>query len=765
MRVSTRRRCRQARGGFGRVVSRVLLVTVLVAVALVGFTAPAGAAPTWSVVPSPTPAGANANGTLSSVSCTSASNCFAVSASQDQGVFKTFAVEWNGISWSRVATVNSPLAGQHGSGLTGVSCFGAFCMAVGYYFAGPGITQRTLAERWNGTSWSIVASPNPGGATGAQLNGVSCTSATSCFAVGESAGTAFIERWNGSTWSIVTSPNPAGATRSRLAAVSCATADRCAAAGSSTVGGTTRAFVVRWNGTKWLLSPVPTRSGAVFSWLTGVACPTTIRCFAVGWSSNAQGADRTLIYRWNGTAWATNVSPTPAGNSHVALNGVSCASTTSCEAVGTVLTAGFNYQGFVERWNGTSWSQTTVNAPVPRTGGLNGVSCVSDASCFAVGDSSVQTLSWSWTVQWNGSNWSTVASPNPTKPGMSLLQSVSCSAASECLAVGDRFATNKPLAERWNGSTWSTVATPSPAGTDATLSRVSCATTTSCFAVGRARSGSTTHTLVEQWNGASWSEVVSPNPSGTNDALYGVSCPSATSCFAVGGSGSGTLVVRWNGSSWSSASSPNPAGTAATLSGVSCTSSTSCVAVGNYYTGSSTHTLVERWNGTSWAIVASPNRAGADANFLVNVSCSSDTWCVAVGYSYTNSATGLFVGRTLVERWNGLSWAIATSPGPPGDHFTLLNDVSCASNSSCVAVGQSSAEFRCGCDESRPTLGARTLIERWNGTSWSIEPSPEPAGSVDRELNGVSCLTGLPCFAVGAWQNGAATHTLVKRYS
>ena len=72
--------------------------------------------------------------------------------------------------------------------LQGVSCTSATaCTAVGDYVNRDG-TQVTLAERWNGTSWTIQSTPNPTGAQyagwTATLQGVSCTSATACTAVG-----------------------------------------------------------------------------------------------------------------------------------------------------------------------------------------------------------------------------------------------------------------------------------------------------------------------------------------------------------------------------------------------------------------------------------------------------------------------------------------------------------------------------------------------------------------------------------------------------
>jgi hypothetical protein len=96
-----------------------------------------------------------------------------------------------------------------------VSCKSATsCIAVGHYQKprnrfdfGPTLT---LAERWNGTKWTIVSSPNPG-ANVSDLAAVSCWGTTHCFAVGsQTASTTqtLTERWNGTTWAVVASPNP-----------------------------------------------------------------------------------------------------------------------------------------------------------------------------------------------------------------------------------------------------------------------------------------------------------------------------------------------------------------------------------------------------------------------------------------------------------------------------------------------------------------------------------------------------------------------------
>src|ERR1700723_1702098 len=80
--------------------------------------------------------------------------------------------------------------------LSSVSCPSpGMCMAVGGYVTA-GNQTRTLAERWNGTSWSIVGTENMGSSD--ELWSVSCASASSCSAVGDAGGQSvpMAQQWN-----------------------------------------------------------------------------------------------------------------------------------------------------------------------------------------------------------------------------------------------------------------------------------------------------------------------------------------------------------------------------------------------------------------------------------------------------------------------------------------------------------------------------------------------------------------------------------------
>ena len=257
-----------------------------------------------------------------------------------------------------------------------------------------------------------------------------------------------------------------------------------------------------------------------------------------------------------------------------------------------------------------------------------------------------------------------------------------------------------------------------------------------------------------RWDGTTWSVMTSPNATGANESLLsGVACSSATNCKAVGSSVSSTgtiktLVEHWNGTSWSIVASPNSSGNSAPLSSVSCPSATSCNAVGGSYSGGVFGTLVEHWNGTTWSIVPSPNPSGSTFASLSGVACFSSTSCDAVGAYETSSP----MNSTLVEHWNGTTWAIVASPNPGGG--AGLSGISCPSATDCYAVGA----FVSG----SPSY---TFAEQWNGTSWAIVSTPNPASSTGAGLVGVACPAPTTCFAVGDYSTNVGDYTLVEKYA
>jgi hypothetical protein len=166
----------------------------------------------WSIVKSPSP-GASYNG-LGGLAVVSPKNIWATgSLSSDGGnTSQTLVERWNGAQWNLVSSPNVP--GAIYNGLGGIASIGARDLwAVGESESPPTHTTHTLIERWSGARWSIVASPNVG-TGGNAFAGIAYGPGGDLWAVGSYVDTTsflnhtLTERWNGSAWVIVKSPNP-----------------------------------------------------------------------------------------------------------------------------------------------------------------------------------------------------------------------------------------------------------------------------------------------------------------------------------------------------------------------------------------------------------------------------------------------------------------------------------------------------------------------------------------------------------------------------
>ena len=386
--------------------------------------------------------------------------------------------------WSIQPTPN--LSGPPQGGLDSVSCTAASaCAAVGDY-VNPSGTGVPLAERWNGTEWTVQSIPNPGGS--GVLSGVSCGGANSCTAVGNyvsSLGTVvtLAEHWNGTSWAIQTTPDPAGASRSVLSGVSCTADGACTAVGYYVnSSGTGQTLAEHWDGTSWKIETTATPSGG--GDLARVSCSAATACTALG-----QASGTTLVYRWDGSKWSSQTIAIPAGATSTELNGVSCMGASACTGVG-------------------NWHEVRCNNGQPSC------NCFKSPGCTFRAGTLVE--------QWNGSAWSVQSTLNPDGNERYVdLYDVSCTATG-CTAVGDVL--NGTLAEQSDGTNWTVEGTPGLSGAGS-LSSVSCTAAAACVAVGTGNGA----TLAEGWNGTSWAIQATTNPPGpANRSLSGVSCPTSS---------------------------------------------------------------------------------------------------------------------------------------------------------------------------------------------------------------------------------------------
>jgi hypothetical protein len=359
--------------------------------------------------------------------------------------------------------------------------------------------------------------------------------------------------------------------------------------------------------------------------------------------------------------------------------------------------------------DGASAASTCGNAAL--NGELTAVTAISASNAWAVGWTANGTATTTLIERWNGTAWCTVPSPNPggAVVPQDALYGVAATSATNAWAVGYYLGTSgyDTIILHWDGTAWNTVPSPNPASTgNNELYGVAAGSASSAWAVGSYSNPPGGSALILHWDGTSWAQVPSP-PAGTassGSSLSGVTATSSAT-WAVGNCGgpctTSSLTERWNGTAWTLEPGPN----LGSLRGVAATSASSAWAAGGYYNGTADRTLIEHWNGSTWKRAPSPNRGGPTSdNLLFDVAATSSANAWAVGY---------YPGHTLILRWNGLSWGVNTSPNVGAAGNELLA-VAATSSANAWAVGA----------YSNTAATSRTLILRWNGTTWSHIPSP-----------------------------------------
>jgi len=123
---------------------------------------------------------------------------------------------------------------------------------------------------------------------------------------------------------------------------------------------------------------------------------------------------------------------------------------------------------------------------------------------------------------------------------------------------------------------------------------------------------------------------------------------------------------------------------------------------------------------------------GALSNFLFGVSGSGND-VWAAGYYYTFEQ-GFEVSRALILHWDGSAWSVVPSPNPGflGDNLYAV----VGGGNDVWAVGYYSNGF------------GRTLTLHWDGTAWSHVPSPNIQEQNNDQLNAVAG-SGNDVWAVG----------------
>jgi hypothetical protein len=309
---------------------------------------------TWNIVNIPSPGPYSAQ--LDAVTAITADNVWTDGSYVDSnGNTDPLVEQWNGATWNIIATPNLDSIESMFTGMTQVPGTNQL-WAVGLYLnPNDSNTTQTLTEFWNGTTWSVVPSPNNGTLMN-EFEAVSAIAANDVWAVGnytdpqtENSET-LLEHWNGSNWSIVPGSNPGQ--DNFLYAVTAGASNSVWAVGRYIGAGPgDQTLIEHWNGKQWsqVSSPSP---GSNYNILYSVSTvPGNSHLWAVG---EAVSPSQTLTLEKKQGTWEVIPDPS-AGTEGEWLDGVMATSPTNAWTVGGYSPDGVVDQTLTEHWNGKAW--------------------------------------------------------------------------------------------------------------------------------------------------------------------------------------------------------------------------------------------------------------------------------------------------------------------------------------------------------------------------------------------------------------------------
>jgi hypothetical protein len=317
---------------------------------------------------------------------------------------------------------------------------------------------------------------------------------------------------------------------------------------------------------------------------TDVSCPRVHDCFAVGTNPWPGSGAPFVAHLAHGT-WSFARPPWPTAGRYGQLDAIDCSSTSVCVAVGSSRGAkGGHQQDLSLRLSHGRWHLQTFAAPQRSVDTMKDVSCPGPSRCVAVAEGPHGGRAFAYSLARGRWTRTTVARPAGEPADTRLaLSGVSCASTTHCVAVGSDSHTGNPVTATLSAGSWTASPLPVPENGADSLSygvaRISCATTSSCVAVGdRENRHGVLAPFVSTLRGGVWTFSTLPRLTAGNGNLADVDCPGSHRCFAIGNQGTRVLTEGLYAGSWRGAVHKTQPATS--WNDLSCTSKT-CEAVGD----------------------------------------------------------------------------------------------------------------------------------------------------------------------------------------
>jgi len=276
--------------------------------------------------------------------------------------------------------------------------------------------------------------------------------------------------------------------------------------------------------------------------------------------------------------------------------------------------------------------------------------------------------------------------------------------------------------------------------------------------------------------GITFTQQTTPNTS-INNFLFAIAGDSANDIWAVGTHAPGTIGLHFDGTTWTDVRMA--LSNTADMTGVSVLAPNDVWAVGSAFDVSTQHfsSVIQHFNGKKWVLVPHPFGGGGDQLFAIKAIARNDV--IAVGESNSDRQKPL----PLIEHFNGTQWTVVAAPPlKPGQTQTLRN-IAASSHNDVWITGLDGPVFRAAIlhfdgrklsnvafpnlahadlggiaaiapndawvvgGQASGSVGQSTLAAHWDGTQWTIVPSPN-ATSNDA-LGAVSAISSTDVWAAG----------------